>query len=226
MYGEHFDIPAPDELVLVSWFEGGEVFRSGCDLAARSRPGRLPAPGTRDPPDLLRPERAAAHRQRLLAGRPARVAPRRPTATSPDRPRVASRATPGRRSSGGAGDRRATARPSIRSCHDPGGRTNLGFGASRRSRRSWGGQAMEPRSADAGGRVVLDQADGDDPGDERGRERLVGREADRAAAVQVRRMSSPSSATTCSLAGNRLKCALYASYETRNRPWVLNPGIL
>ncbi|GBG11233.1 glutamine amidotransferase [Paenibacillus agaridevorans] len=30
MYGEHFDIPEPDELVLVSWFEGGEVFRSGC----------------------------------------------------------------------------------------------------------------------------------------------------------------------------------------------------
>ncbi|MCI3922960.1 ThuA domain-containing protein [Paenibacillus sp. TRM 82003] len=30
MYGEHFDIPAPEELVFVSWFEGGEVFRSGC----------------------------------------------------------------------------------------------------------------------------------------------------------------------------------------------------
>ncbi|WP_442603959.1 ThuA domain-containing protein [Paenibacillus sp. KN14-4R] len=30
MYGEHFDIPQPDELVMVSWFEGGEVFRSGC----------------------------------------------------------------------------------------------------------------------------------------------------------------------------------------------------
>ncbi|HET7658212.1 MAG TPA: ThuA domain-containing protein [Bacillales bacterium] len=30
MYGEHFDIPAPDELVFVSWFKGGEVFRSGC----------------------------------------------------------------------------------------------------------------------------------------------------------------------------------------------------
>ncbi len=29
MYGEHFDIPTPDELVLVSWFAGGEVFRSG-----------------------------------------------------------------------------------------------------------------------------------------------------------------------------------------------------
>lgn len=30
MYGERFDIPQPDELVLVSWFEGGEVFRTGC----------------------------------------------------------------------------------------------------------------------------------------------------------------------------------------------------
>ena len=30
MYGERFDVPAPDTLVLVSWFQGGEVFRSGC----------------------------------------------------------------------------------------------------------------------------------------------------------------------------------------------------
>jgi trehalose utilization protein len=30
MYGEHFDVPPPDELVFVSWFQGGEVFRSGC----------------------------------------------------------------------------------------------------------------------------------------------------------------------------------------------------
>jgi len=30
MYGEPFGIPNPDEVVLVSWFEGGEVFRSGC----------------------------------------------------------------------------------------------------------------------------------------------------------------------------------------------------
>lgn len=29
-YGERFEIPAPDELVFVSWFSGGEVFRSGC----------------------------------------------------------------------------------------------------------------------------------------------------------------------------------------------------
>ncbi|MGN6742779.1 MAG: ThuA domain-containing protein [Amnibacterium sp.] len=30
MYGEWFDIPAPDELVFISSFTGGEVFRSGC----------------------------------------------------------------------------------------------------------------------------------------------------------------------------------------------------
>ncbi|MCG3197459.1 MAG: hypothetical protein GHCLOJNM_01945 [bacterium] len=30
MYGERFDIPTPDKVVFLSWFEGGEVFRSGC----------------------------------------------------------------------------------------------------------------------------------------------------------------------------------------------------
>lgn len=30
MYGERFDVPAPDALVFLSWFQGGEVFRSGC----------------------------------------------------------------------------------------------------------------------------------------------------------------------------------------------------
>ncbi|MCD4669503.1 MAG: ThuA domain-containing protein [Actinomycetia bacterium] len=29
MYGERFDVPEPDTLVFASWFEGGEVFRSG-----------------------------------------------------------------------------------------------------------------------------------------------------------------------------------------------------
>lgn len=29
MYGEPFGIPAPDEQLFISWFEGGEVFRSG-----------------------------------------------------------------------------------------------------------------------------------------------------------------------------------------------------
>jgi trehalose utilization protein len=30
MYGEFFDIPHPEALVFISWFKGGEVFRSGC----------------------------------------------------------------------------------------------------------------------------------------------------------------------------------------------------
>lgn len=30
MYGEPFGIPTPEELIFISWFAGGEVFRSGC----------------------------------------------------------------------------------------------------------------------------------------------------------------------------------------------------
>jgi trehalose utilization protein len=30
MYGERFDIPEPDELLMIGWFPGGEVFRSLC----------------------------------------------------------------------------------------------------------------------------------------------------------------------------------------------------
>jgi trehalose utilization protein len=30
MYGEPFAIPTPDEMIFLSWFEGGEAFRSGC----------------------------------------------------------------------------------------------------------------------------------------------------------------------------------------------------
>ena len=29
MYGEFFHIPKPDDIVFISWFEGGEIFRSG-----------------------------------------------------------------------------------------------------------------------------------------------------------------------------------------------------
>ncbi len=29
MYGEFFDIPQPDDIIFISWFAGGEVFRSG-----------------------------------------------------------------------------------------------------------------------------------------------------------------------------------------------------
>jgi trehalose utilization protein len=30
MYGEPFEVPPPETLVFISWFTGGEVFRSGC----------------------------------------------------------------------------------------------------------------------------------------------------------------------------------------------------
>lgn len=29
-YGEHFNIPEPDRLIFITWYPGGEVFRSGC----------------------------------------------------------------------------------------------------------------------------------------------------------------------------------------------------
>lgn len=29
-YAEPFDIPEPDELIMMGWYEGGELFRSGC----------------------------------------------------------------------------------------------------------------------------------------------------------------------------------------------------
>lgn len=39
MYGEYFDIPEPDELIFISWFAGGEVFRSG--LTFRRGAGKI-----------------------------------------------------------------------------------------------------------------------------------------------------------------------------------------
>ncbi|RKD89213.1 ThuA domain-containing protein [Halopiger aswanensis] len=38
MYGEPYDVPEPDRTVFISWFEGGEVFRSGiCYRRGRGR---------------------------------------------------------------------------------------------------------------------------------------------------------------------------------------------
>lgn len=56
MYGEFFDVPAPDELVFVSNFSGGEVFRSGMTYT-RGR-GRVFyfSPGDQDYPVYHQPE--------------------------------------------------------------------------------------------------------------------------------------------------------------------------
>ncbi len=59
MYGEFFDIPTPDELVFISNFEGGEVFRTGCTFYRGSgkifyfRPGHETYP-TYYQPDILK----------------------------------------------------------------------------------------------------------------------------------------------------------------------------
>lgn len=55
MYGERFDVPEPDELLMISWFEGGEVFRSLCTWrrghgrVVYFRPGHETHPTYRDP---------------------------------------------------------------------------------------------------------------------------------------------------------------------------------
>ena len=55
MYGECFEIPAPDDLVFISWFEGGEVFRSGlCYTRGKGkifyfRPGHESYPTYKEP---------------------------------------------------------------------------------------------------------------------------------------------------------------------------------
>lgn len=76
MYGEHFDVPAPDQVVLVSWFQGGEVFRSGC-CYERGR-GRIFyfRPGHETYPTYFRPDvrHVIANAVRWAAG-PAGAAP-------------------------------------------------------------------------------------------------------------------------------------------------------
>ena len=56
MYGEFFDIPTPDTLVFVSWFEGGEVFRSGCCYHRGQGKVFYFRPGDQDYPTYYQPE--------------------------------------------------------------------------------------------------------------------------------------------------------------------------
>jgi trehalose utilization protein len=85
MYGEPFDIPAPDELVFISSFAGGEVFRGGCCF--RRGRGRIFyfSPGDQDYPVYHHPDV-----QRVLANAVLWAAPtlpeRRPVPTSPQMP--------------------------------------------------------------------------------------------------------------------------------------------
>jgi trehalose utilization protein len=81
MYGEHFDIPAPDELVFVSSFAGGEVFRGGCCF--RRGRGRIFyfSPGDQDYPVYHH-----ADVQTVLANAVRWAAPGQPRTGVPDSP--------------------------------------------------------------------------------------------------------------------------------------------
>jgi trehalose utilization protein len=88
MYGEHFDIPAPDELVFVSSFAGGEVFRGGCCFH-RGR-GRIFyfSPGDQEYPIYHHPDvqRVLANGVRWAAPAPGRRATAAPSSEAPDGP--------------------------------------------------------------------------------------------------------------------------------------------
>jgi trehalose utilization protein len=78
MYGEYFDIPAPDELVFISSFTGGEVFRSGCTF--RRGYGKIFyfSPGDQDFPVYHHPDV-----RRVIANGVEWVAPARPEPALP-----------------------------------------------------------------------------------------------------------------------------------------------
>ena len=75
MYGEYFDIPQPDELVFISSFSGGEVFRSGCTWKRGKGKVFYFSPGDQDFPVYHHPDI-----QRVLANAVVWAAPS-PSAT-------------------------------------------------------------------------------------------------------------------------------------------------
>src|SRR4051812_4974912 len=85
MYGEPFDIPAPDELVFVSSFSGGEVFRGGgCFVRGHGRIFYF-SPGDQEYPIYHHPDI-----QRVLANAVEWAAPqgeRRPVPDAPESPK-------------------------------------------------------------------------------------------------------------------------------------------
>lgn len=93
MYGERFDVPDPDELVMISWFQGGEVFRSlatwrrGHGTVVYFRPGHETYPTYHD-----------ANVQRVIANAATYAAARlrRPDTGSPETPAIESVPNPGK----------------------------------------------------------------------------------------------------------------------------------
>src|ERR1041384_4473215 len=90
MYGEPFAIPNPDEVVLVSWFQGGEVFRSGCTFKRGNgkifyfRPGHEVYP-TYHHPQVQRVIRNAVHWARPEGSRWIDTCPNVPVEKAPEK---------------------------------------------------------------------------------------------------------------------------------------------
>ncbi|MDQ8188382.1 ThuA domain-containing protein [Pelagicoccus sp. SDUM812002] len=80
MYGERFDIPEPEKLIFISWFEGGEVFRSGATWTRGNgkvfyfRPGHETYPSYHNK-DVQKVIRNAVHWAKPLVNTPTNVAP-------------------------------------------------------------------------------------------------------------------------------------------------------
>ena len=86
MYGEYFDIPAPDELIFLSTFTGGEVFRSGCCWRRGKGQGLLLLPGDQEYPVYHHPDIQRVLANAVQWARPDDRAPtsrRRPWSTEP-----------------------------------------------------------------------------------------------------------------------------------------------
>ena len=91
MYGEPFGVPEPDETVFVSWFQGGEVFRSGLCYRRGAgrifyfRPGHETYPTYHDPVigQVLRNAVAWAHNPAPRIGDPS-AAPNVPADEAPE----------------------------------------------------------------------------------------------------------------------------------------------
>jgi trehalose utilization protein len=60
MYGEPFGIPEPLETVFISWFQGGEVFRSGATWKRGAGMSSTSAPGTKPTPPTMMPTCSAS----------------------------------------------------------------------------------------------------------------------------------------------------------------------
>jgi trehalose utilization protein len=85
MYGEFFDIPTPDDLIFVSSYTGGEVFRSGVTFS-RGR-GRIFyfSPGDQEYPVYRQPEVRQVLANGVLWAAQPELAREIPTVTNPAR---------------------------------------------------------------------------------------------------------------------------------------------